>query len=100
MHRVREMVAAVIFIVLAALTQVPLQAQADTAGTATVSGTVLDPSGNPIQQAAIAVKNEASGAVRGSTTAADGRFSVGNLPAGTYSVDASATGFQQAAAQA
>ena len=39
------------------------------------------------------MKNEASGSVRGSMTAADGRFSVANLPAGTYSVDISATGF-------
>src|SRR5438270_3532318 len=73
--------------------QLPLLAQADTAGTATIAGTVVDQSGTPIPQAAVAVKNEASGAVRSATTESDGRFTVGNLPAGTYAVDVSANGF-------
>ena len=54
-----------------------LQAQGETTGTAMVAGTVLDPAGSPIQQAAVAVKNQASGAVRSTTTGPDGHFTVG-----------------------
>src|SRR4051812_5077127 len=70
-----------------------LRAQGDTTGTASVAGSVQDPTGTPIPEAAVAVRNEASGAVRGATTAADGHFSVGNLPAGVYSVEVAAKGF-------
>src|SRR4051812_2311000 len=73
--------------------QLPLAAQGDSAGTAAVSGTVLDASGTAIQQADVAVTNEASGAVRSAITAADGRFTIGNLPAGVYSVAVAANGF-------
>jgi len=75
------------------VTTSPLLAQGDTTGTAAVAGTVVDPSGNPIQQATVAVKNQASGAVRSATTATDGHFTVGSLPAGMYSVDVAANGF-------
>ena len=70
-----------------------LRAQGDTAGTAAVAGTVLDPAGKPIEKASVAVRNEASGAVRSATTETDGHFLVGGLPAGTYAVDVAASGF-------
>jgi len=72
--------------------QLPLGAQGDS-GTAAVTGTVLDASGTAIQQADVAVTNEASGAVRSALTTADGRFTIGNLPAGVYSVAVAANGF-------
>jgi iron complex outermembrane receptor protein len=95
MHVGRHQVLGVCLIVLtlAVTAAGPLRAQADTAGTAIITGTVVDQSGTTIPQAAVAVKNETSGAVRSTTTETDGRFTVGNLPAGVYSVDVSATGF-------
>lgn len=71
----------------------PLMAQADTSGTATVSGVVADPAGNAIPQAAVAVTNEASGSVRDTASGPDGHFAISNLPAGTYAVSVSAAGF-------
>jgi len=70
-----------------------LLAQGDTTGTASVTGTVQDASGSPIPQATVAVRNTASGAVKTSTSAADGHFTVNGLPAGVYAVDVAATGF-------
>ena len=93
MKHARSVFAAIALMSLVIVGQGPLQAQVDTTGTASVSGTVLDPTGSPIQQAAVAVKNETSGAVRSTITAADGHFTVGNLPAGVYSVDVVAPGF-------
>jgi iron complex outermembrane receptor protein len=70
-----------------------LQAQGNPTGTAAVSGIVQDPSGTPVRQATISIRNEASGAVRTSIAGADGRFTVANLPGGSYAVEVAATGF-------
>jgi iron complex outermembrane receptor protein len=64
-----------------------------TTGNATIVGTVLDPAGNAIDKAAVAVTNEASGAVRSTTTGPDGHFTVAALPSGSYAVSVSVTGF-------
>ena len=69
-----------------------LFAQADTAGTATITGTVVDPSGHSVDKATIAARNEISGAVRTATSSEDGRFAFNGLPGGTYSIDVTATG--------
>ena len=59
----------------------------------TISGTVFDQAAKSIMGANVTVKNE-NGAIAGSaTTNADGRFSVANLPTGTYSVETSEPGF-------
>ena len=76
-----------------AAVQVPLFAQADTTGTATIAGTVLDASGHSIEKATVAAGNSVSGAVRTAITAGDGKFAIGGLPAGNYSVDVVAAGF-------
>ena len=68
-------------------------AQGDTTGTASIVGTVGDAAGGAITQGTVAVRNEASGAVRSTKTEADGRFAVNGLPAGTYSVEVAAPGF-------
>jgi iron complex outermembrane receptor protein len=68
-----------------------LQAQAGDA--ATVTGTVVDVSGKAIPTAAVSVRNESSGAARQVTSGTDGKFSVTGLPAGTYSIEASAPSF-------
>jgi iron complex outermembrane receptor protein len=70
-----------------------LHAQGNPTGTAAISGTVQDPAGTAVRQATVSVRNEASGAVRGSTSGPDGRFTIPNLPGGVYSVEVAATGF-------
>src|ERR1017187_6688892 len=70
---------------------VRLQAQAG--DSATVTGAVVDVSGKAIPAAAVSVRNESSGASRQVTSGADGKFSVTGLPAGTYSIEASAPSF-------
>ncbi len=57
-----------------------------------IQGTVVDPSGQVIKGAAVAVTAE-SGAKQTAVTGADGKFSVTGLPAGTYAVEISAPGF-------
>ena len=59
----------------------------------TITGAVNDVTGKGIGGASVAIKNESTGAVRLIATAADGHFSVAGLPAGTYSVEASAPSF-------
>ncbi len=68
-------------------------AQGNTAGTASITGTVLDAAGGSITQGTVVVRNEASGAVRTAKTEANGRFAISGLPAGTYSVEVAASGF-------
>ena len=68
----------------------PLRAQTNTA---LVAGTVVDQSGRVLPDATVTIKNEATGAIRTSTTGTDGHFRVDGVPAGTYSITVSATGF-------
>ncbi len=83
------------FLTFAALAFTPLflvTAHAQVAG-ATLSGTVTDPSGGVLPQAAISIKNVATGVTRTSTTSAAGFYSVPNLLPGIYEVRAAAQGF-------
>src|SRR6476646_11259965 len=66
---------------------------AQSAETATVAGTVFDVAGKGIPGAAVLVRNESTSATRQSISVADGKFSVTGLPAGTYSIEASAPSF-------
>ena len=75
---------------LSPLTVVPVSAQV-VGGT--LSGTVSDQSGGVVPQAAISIKNVATGIIRTSTTNAAGFYSVPNLLPGTYETKASAMGF-------
>ncbi|HYW46587.1 MAG TPA: TonB-dependent receptor [Bryobacteraceae bacterium] len=59
----------------------------------TISGTVSDQSGKPIQEAAVELKSESTGASRSVITDAEGKFLVSDLAAGSYSVRVSAPGF-------
>jgi hypothetical protein len=73
----------------------PLKAQSN-AGDAAVTGTVLDPDGKVIQNAAITLKSESTSLVRNFTTDAEGRFSTAGLSAGIYTIDVSSPGFATA----
>ena len=92
-RRRQPLAVALSLFILAAAGSVTLQAQGESTGNATIVGTVLDQSAMVIRQATVAVKNEASGAVRNTTAGEDGHFTVGNLPAGTYAVEVAAKGF-------
>jgi hypothetical protein len=78
--------------VLCALTAtVDLSAQA---GTATLSGTIVDEQGAAIPGANVTVTELATGATRIAASSAEGVFRLAGLPAGRYSVDVALDGFQ------
>ena len=77
--------------VLAALTTLPAAAQ----DTGTVSGTVLDSSGQVVPGAAVTLTNEATGDVRAATSGTEtGAFVFRAVPPGTYTVRIELQGFR------
>ena len=56
-------------------------------------GTVTDASGAAIPNVTVTATNDATGVKTTSTTNASGEYRITNLPAGTYTLSASATGF-------
>lgn len=66
---------------------------AQTAGTATIAGTVKDPGGSVIPTAAVVIHNTDTGIDRTIQTNAAGAFTAAFLPPGPYEVDISKTGF-------
>src|SRR5580700_2387555 len=82
--------AAITWALLCAAGLMPLRAQT---GGASITGTILDQAGKPIEAAAVTVKSE-SGSMSGSgTSGAEGKFSVTGLAAGTYTVETTSPGF-------
>jgi hypothetical protein len=63
--------------------------------TGTITGTALDPSGEAVENAAVALTNEATGAKLAVTTDVRGAFAFGGLLPGTYAVTVSQPGFKQ-----
>jgi hypothetical protein len=61
---------------------------------ATLQGSIVDASGAAIPHATLDVVSSASGFHRSATTDGEGRYQVAGLPAGTYRVEAAATGFR------
>ena len=62
-----------------------LEAQQNSAGV--LNGTVLDPAGRAVENAAVVVKKESSAAVVvKSTTDQQGKFSIPNIAAGNYMI--------------
>src|SRR5262249_55223191 len=74
------------------LTAVAALAQSG-AESGSIAGSVLDVSGKPIPAAVVSVKNESTGAPRAVVAAQEGKFSLAGLPAGPYTVEASAPSF-------
>ena len=62
--------------------------------TATLQGTVTDPTGAVMPNAKIVVRNQATGIERTTETDSDGNYQVAALPVGTYHVEVQAQGFQ------
>lgn len=65
--------------------------------TASVTGTITDPSSHVIANASIEVKNKETGIVFPGKTNASGVYSIQFLPIGDYTLTVAATGFKQAA---
>ncbi|MGB6386098.1 MAG: TonB-dependent receptor [Terriglobales bacterium] len=63
--------------------------------TAAIVGTVTDPSGAPIKGATVVARDTERGVVWNATTNDSGSFSILRLPVGTYTADATATGFDK-----
>ena len=60
---------------------------------ASITGSVLDPSGNVVSNAVVTITGEANGQHRKATADAQGHFAVNGLSDGKYTVEATASGF-------
>ncbi|MBV9505825.1 MAG: TonB-dependent receptor [Acidobacteriia bacterium] len=67
--------------------------QAQTSESGTITGAVLDVTGKPIPGAVVVIRNESAGQARNLASDPSGKFSVSGLPAGTYTLEASAPSF-------
>ena len=81
-----------VLLVRCCLYSVPVRAQ-QTLGA--INGTVTDPSGAVVQQAAVKIRNVATNLEVDATTKDDGSFEVVDLPIGTYEVTISKDGFSR-----
>jgi hypothetical protein len=63
---------------------------------ASIKGTVTDPSGAPVPSAAVTTKNLETGAIRSSVTDEAGRYLALSLPVGEYEIRVAKAGFQDA----
>ncbi|HWC99523.1 MAG TPA: carboxypeptidase regulatory-like domain-containing protein [Candidatus Sulfopaludibacter sp.] len=61
-----------------------------------LTGTVYDPSGGTIPGAKVTARNEATGVETSTVSTSDGNYTIPNLPAGTYTILVTASGFAQA----
>jgi iron complex outermembrane receptor protein len=87
----------VLVLVLAACllcARAPVQLHAQSAPRTTLSGTVLDPDGKVIVEAALIVRAEGSGDAHQTTTDASGRFVLTGLPEGLYTIEVAVPGFE------
>ena len=80
------------YVSIALLALSPLLAQESTG---TISGTVTDPSGAVIPQAAIVIANVQTGVSRKEASNSSGLFVITNLPVGNYTLSAEASGFKK-----
>ena len=60
-----------------------------------ITGVVSDPAGAVIANAPIEAKNSETGVVVSAATSATGNYVLGDLPAGTYEINATVTGFKR-----
>src|SRR5580704_2135232 len=86
-------IAAVSLMLLICTLPAPVHAQV--AGS-TISGLITDSTGSAVPNAAVSIKNQATGVEREVTTNADGFYSAPNLLPGNYEVTVTAPGFSKA----
>jgi hypothetical protein len=79
-----------LFVLLASAPSLSAQA------TGTISGHVADPTGAVIPAAAVTLTDEGTGTARSTVTTSSGDFTFPNVPPGTYSVEATHSGFNAA----
>ncbi len=60
----------------------------------TITGTISDPTGAVVGNAAIEIRNTATGAVFKTVSTATGNYTITQLPVGTYELTATVTGFK------
>lgn len=89
----RNLLSAILACVAALLLCASL-AQAQTAGTGAIAGTVTDPSGRSVPNATVTATNTGTGQVRTATTGSAGDYKFSLLPPGTYQLKFSASGFK------
>lgn len=65
----------------------------------TINGTILDPAGAAVPGAAVVATNTATGVESKTTSTSAGAYTLPYLPSGTYSVRASAPGFETSTAE-
>src|SRR5580692_4540607 len=93
-RKVKSGITRMLFLLLLAAAIAPsLMAQSLVSGD--LAGTVTDPSGAVLPNAALTVKSAATGAVRSATTDASGAYRFSLLPPGAYTVTAAADGFSK-----
>jgi hypothetical protein len=73
---------------------VPGHAQSMSAGSGTVRGAVLDPSGAAVKSAAVVIQNPVSQYIRDAKTDDQGKFEFDNVPYNNYHASVAAPGFQ------
>jgi hypothetical protein len=72
----------------------PASVSAQSTGTSgSINGTVVDPSGAVVKNAAVEISNPVSGYTRSTPTDSTGRFSFANVPFNPYHLTVTATGF-------
>jgi hypothetical protein len=74
---------------------VSVTATAQSASTATIVGTVVDPQGAVVPAAKVTATNQGTGISRTATTTSSGNYVIPNLAPGTYTVKVSAKGFSE-----
>jgi hypothetical protein len=77
--------------VLCCMASVPAIAQS--AATATIVGTVVDPQGAVVSDAKVTAINQGTGISRNTKSTSTGNYVIPNLPPGTYTVNVDAKGF-------
>src|SRR3984885_15034673 len=69
-------------------------AQTATTPAGSISGTLFDSIGDPVDNNAVQAKNTESGSVFKTTTSAAGKYTLAELPPGSYDVTAAAPGLR------
>src|ERR1700722_4169103 len=80
-------------IIVVAIISVPVAMAQSGGSSASISGTVLDPSGAVVANATVEIHNPVSGFDRTTTTDSDGKFNFPNVPFNPYHLSVKAAGF-------
>lgn len=89
---VKKVLLSALALVVACILAIPAAAQSEISGD--ITGTVTDPSGAILPNAAVKLKNNGTGATQTATTNSAGAYRFSLLPPGSYTVSASVQGFQ------